>query len=94
MISIQSCGSQVIKCVSCLPAHGSLPTEGVKCVSAAVGGDVREGYSVNQQVEVELGEGRDHRTVSCRCDNGLNAVLQRSGKVHRPKRQNLCFWQL
>lgn len=74
-----------------IPGHCGLPAEGLKGVSAAVGGDVREGYSVNQQIEAEPGESRGHRTVSRCCDNGLDAVPQRSGKVPCPQRQNLCF---
>lgn len=74
-----------------VPGHCCLPTEGLKCVSAAVSGHVREGHSVNQQIEPEPAESRGHRTVSRCCDNGLDAFSQSSGKVQYLQRQNLCL---
>lgn len=79
------------KFVCSLPGQSSLPTETLKRVSAAVDGDVREGHFVNQQVQTEPREGRGHGAVSCCHGDGLDAVLQPSGKVHCLQRHNLRF---
>lgn len=41
-----------------------------------------QSQSVNHQVETESREGRGHRSVSCCADDGLDAVLQRGGRVN------------
>lgn len=58
-----------------VPGYSRLPREAAKSVPAAVGVDVRERQSVNQQVETEPGEGRGYRTVSLCHDDGLDAIL-------------------
>lgn len=76
------------------PAHCSLPIEGLQRLSAAVGGAVRQGHPVNEQVEAEPGQGGGYRGVTrCRGD-GLQAVPEGARRVQHPQRQELPFREL
>lgn len=81
-------------CEKTAPAHCCLPIEGAQRLSAAVGGLVREGHAVYEQVEAEPGQGRGDRGVThCRGD-GLEAVPEGTRRVQHPQRQELTFREL
>lgn len=77
-----------------LPGHCCLPTEKLQGFSAAVGGHVREGQPINQQMKVESGQGGGDWKVSFCRDNGSDAALQCSGTVGYLQPHNLRLWQL
>lgn len=76
------------------PAHCCLPIEGAQRLSAAVGGAVREGHPVDQQVEAEPGQGGGDRGVARRRGDGLEAVPEGTRRVQHPQRQELPFREL
>lgn len=76
------------------PAHCRLPIEGAQRLSAAVGGAVREGQPVDQQVEAEPGQGGGDRHVSRRRGDGLEAVPEGARRVQHPQRQELRLGEL